>query len=1047
MNKIAMNRKRFRFTAAILLFFLFCCHMLIAQQNNIVVVGKVTDASGEALIGVSVSIKNTSKATMTDVDGKYSLAIEGNRNDAILVFSYIGFDRKEITIGNQTRIDVSLDESGNTKLNEVVVIGYGTVARRDLTGAVDKVDIGEMQKASVIGFDQSLAGRIAGVSVVSPEGTPGADAEIVIRGTNSITQSNAPLYVIDGFPVESSLSSVIDPKDIESIEVLKDASATAIYGARGANGVIMITTKSGTAQKTSITYDGYFGVQSVIKTMDLLDGYEFVKLQGEVFSADVMNERYFFDGKTLDSYRGTGVDFQNLMFDQATMQKHGISVMGGTPATKYNLSFSYTGQDGILINTGFDRLQGRLSLDQEVRKGFKIGARANYSHTKYQGGFISQSEGTNSFLQNTWAYRPVAGSSQFDLENDLFDPLINTNDDYRVNPVVGIKNEVRDRSYNFFMANGYVELDILPELKLRSTIGYTKNSNRYDSFNNSKTRTGNPKTGTRGVNGDVTYEEKDNWVTENTLNYKKKVDKHSFDGLAGLSLQEERRVYNYTAMQMLPNEVLGMSGLDEGQFYRMEATRSTWSLMSYYGRFNYNYNWKYYVTATVRADGSSKFSKENRWGYFPSGSLMWRFNKENFMKNLKFISDSKLRASWGITGNNRVSDFAHLAQITSKQEDKYYFGGQALNSSAKTILGNPELKWESTAQTNIGLDLNFFNGRIAFTTDIYKKNTKDLLLNAELPGSTGYRNAYKNIGEIQNSGIELTLNTVNVKTKDFSWETNFNIAFNKNKVRGLAENQEVLSTSLYWDSRWNNMPAYVARIGEPLGQMFGYVYEGTYKYDDFIFTSGDYSLKDNIAYPGTRANVRPGDMKYKDINDDGIIDDNDRTIIGRGTPIHTGGFTNTFRYRDFDLSVFFQWSYGNDILNANKYMFERYYMPNSNMFATYKDRWTPDNPNSNIPRINEGSGSVYSSYAIEDGSYLRLKTVTLGYNIPEKFANKLSLSNVRLNVSAQNLLTFTNYSGMDPEVSTRSGALTPSFDFSAYPRAKTITVGLTMSLK
>jgi len=1047
MKEMPMKKKRsgFRFTFILLL--LVCCQALKAQQGNTIVVGKVSDTSGEALIGVSVSLKNTTKATVTDLDGNYSISVSGNANSAVLVFSYLGFDSQEKTIGNQKQINVTLKESGSTNLDEVVVIGYGTVARRDLTGAVDKVNIGEMQKASVIGFDQSLAGRIAGVNVISPEGTPGADAEIVIRGTNSITQDNAPLYVVDGFPLESSLSSVIDPKDIASIEVLKDASATAIYGARGANGVIMITTKTGTAQKATLTYDGYYGVQKVIKTMDLLDGYEFVRLQGEVLSADLMADRYFYDGRTLDNYRGTGVDFQDYMFDQASMQKHGISLMGGDQSTKYSLSLSYTGQDGILINTGFDRIQGRMSLDHEVRKGFKMGARVSYSHTKHKGGFISQSEGTNNFLQNTWAYRPVTGSSEFDLENDLFDPIINTNDNYRVNPIVGIKNEVRNRYYNFFMANGYMEIDILPVLKLRSTLGYTKNYNRNDSFDNSNTRSGNPFTGSRGVNGDVTYEEKDNWVTENTLSFKKKKGKNSYDALIGLSMQEERRVFNYVSMQMLPNEVLGMSGLDEGDFYRMQASRASWSLFSYYARFNYNYNWKYYVTATVRADGSSKFSKDNRWGYFPSGSLMWRFNKEDFMKNLRFVSDAKLRASWGITGNNRVSDFAYLAQITTKAEDKYYWGNTPLNSSAKTVLGNPDLKWESTMQTNIGMDLSFFDGRLTLTTDLYKKNTKDLLLNAELPGSTGYRNSFKNIGEIQNKGVEFTLNTVNIATKDFTWETNFNIAFNKNKVCELAENQEVLSTSLYWDTRWNNLPAYVARIGEPLGQMFGYVYEGTYKYDDFIYTSGDYLLKDNIAYPGTRANVRPGDMKYKDINDDGIIDDNDRTLIGRGTPIHTGGFTNTFKYKDFDLSVFFQWSYGNDILNANKYMFERYYMPHSNMYASYANRWTPDNPNSNIPRVNEGSGSVYSSYVIEDGSYLRLKTITLGYNIPNKFSNKFSLQNVRINVSAQNLFTITDYSGMDPEVSTRSGALNPGFDFSAYPRAKTITIGLNMSLK
>ena len=362
-------------------------------------------------------------------------------------------------------------------------------------------------------------------------------------------------------------------------------------------------------------------------------------------------------------------------------------------------------------------------------------------------------------------------------------------------------------------------------------------------------------------------------------------------------------------------------------------------------------------------------------------------------------------------------------------------------------MGNPDLKWETTMQSNIGLDLKLFNNRINFTGDLYLKRTKDLLLNAQLPGSFGYATSYKNIGEVENRGLELTLNTLNIKTKNFSWETNFNIAFNKNKVLALTENQETIVSSVWWEYNWQSQPAYIARIGEPLGQMYGFVYEGTYKYDDFTRTGDTYYLKDNIAYPGARKNVQPGDMKYRDINDDGVIDDNDRTIIGRGTPIHTGGFTNVFRYKDFDLSIFFQWSYGNDIINANKYMFERYYMPNSNMFASYVNRWTPENPNSDIPRINEGSGGYYSTYGIEDGSYLRLKTVTLGYNMPKKFANKLYLQNVRIFVSGQNLWTWTKYTGMDPEVSTRNNVLTPGFDFSAYPRARTFSIGLNMSLK
>lgn len=1028
---------------------LFIGALLFFAQNaftQITVKGNVADESDGPLVGVNVMVKNAKSGVISDINGAFSITIPANTKNPVLVFSYIGFTKKEIPAGKSSIIKVTLEEETRS-LDEVVVVGYGTVIRRDLTGSIEKVDIKEMQKAAVSTFDQSLAGRVAGVHVLASDGTPGVDASIIIRGANSITQSNSPLYVIDGFPVESSLSSVVDPNDIESMEVLKDASATAIYGARGANGVILITTKSGAAAKPTLSYSGYFGVQNVIKKIDLMNGYEFVKMQNEVFSPETMEQFYLFGGRTLEDYRGTGTDFQDQLFQEATTQKHSVSLMSGAGNTKYNASFSFTDQRGIVINSGFKRYQGRVAIDQDVRKWLKLGVKGSYSQTKSYGPWLSESTGTYSLLQNTWAYRPVTGSSDFDLENDLFDPILNTQDNYRINPIIAMNNEIDDRHNTYFMMNGYADISLPFNLKLRSTIGYSKDNSRNDTFNNSKTRSGNPVTATLGVNGGIANDEKMNWITENTLTYKTKFKKHSVEALGGFSLQKGSQAYSYIRMQQVPYEQLGMSGLDQGGFYNFDTYRNDWVLASGYARFNYNYDWKYYLTATMRADGSSKFSDGNKWGYFPSASLMWRFNKEKFMKNLTFIDDAKLRVSWGLTGNNRVSEYASLPQITADKPNKYYFGSTPILGTAKTVMGNPDLRWETTMQSNIGIDVKMLNGRINFTGDLYLKKTKDLLLNAQLPGSFGYANSYKNIGEVENRGLELTLNTQNIKTKNFSWETNFNIGFNKNKVLELAENQETIVSSVWWEWNWQTQPAYIARIGEPLGQMYGFIYEGTYKYDNFSQTGNSYYLKDNIAYPGARKNVQPGDMKYKDINEDGIIDDNDRTIIGQGTPIHTGGLTNTFRYKDIDLSVFFQWSYGNDIINANTYMFERYYMPNSNMYASYANRWTSENPNSDIPRINEGSGGYYSSYGIEDGSYIRLKTVTLGYNMPKKVAEKMFLQNVRIYISGQNLWTWSKYSGMDPEVSTRNSVLTPGFDFSAYPRARTFSIGFNMTLK
>ncbi|MBD1420843.1 SusC/RagA family TonB-linked outer membrane protein [Sphingobacterium chuzhouense] len=1025
---------------------LLCFCAIPSEIQAQVLKGRVSNTENDPISGATLLLKGAVLRATTDNQGIFSLDLSGQSKEGTLVVSSVGYKQKEVLVPSQSILNIVL-ERDLVNIDEVVVIGYGTVAKRDLTGSVDKADIKEMQKAPVVGFDQSLAGRVAGVNVVSSEGRPGAEADIIIRGANSLTQNNNPLYVIDGFPVEGSISNAIDPKDIESIEVLKDASATAIYGARGANGVVIVTTKKGTGDKASITYDGFFGTQSILKKMELMDGYEFVKLQGEVFGPETMEKYYFFDGRTLEDYRGTGKDFQDDMFRNALMQKHGLSIMAGQGATKYDLSFSYTGQDGVVIHTDFDRIQGRFSLDQDIRKWLKVGAKVNYNRSRYMGAFLSEGTGTYNLIQNTWGYRPVTGSSDFDLENDLFDPILNSNDNYRINPIIAVKNEHNENIYRFFMSNAYVDISIWKNLKYRSIVGYTKNDTRNDIFNNSQSRSGNPLTTTLGVNAGQTYGERSNWLTENTLTFKQKTGRHSYDAMVGFSMQNENILYTNTRMQQIPYESLGMSGMDQGDFYSMNSYRNEWTLMSFYGRANYNYDGKYYFTGTMRGDGSSKFSPQNRWGYFPSAALMWRVSKERFMKDLRFINDAKIRVSWGATGNNRVGEYASLPQITANRTDRYYFGNQLTIGTAKTVMGNPELKWESTYMSNIGLDVNMFDSRIGFTAEVYNKRTKDLLLEAQLPGSSGYLTSFKNIGEVENRGLELTLNTINIKKPSFTWSSSFNISFNRNKVISLTENQQTLATSVWWEYNRDSQPAYIARIGEPVGLMFGFVYEGTYKPEEFTQTGANYYLKDNIAYPGSRANVRPGDMKYADLNGDGVIDGNDRTVIGNGFPTHLGGFNNTFTYRNFDLSIFFQWSYGNDILNANTYMFNRYYMPNSNMFASYSERWTPENPMSEIPRVNEGSGSYYSSYGIEDGSYIRLKTLSVGYNIPANVFRNSFVNGIKMYVAAQNLWTWTNYTGMDPEVSTRPGALTPGFDYSAYPRARTITFGINMNLK
>ena len=565
------------------------------------------------------------------------------------------------------------------------------------------------------------------------------------------------------------------------------------------------------------------------------------------------------------------------------------------------------------------------------------------------------------------------------------------------------------------------------------------------------------------MNAQVTRQERLTWLNENTLTYQTNIKKkHFLNVLGGITFQNsDYEIYSFRTTH-IPNESLGMAGMSEGQAGTTTSAKSSWAMLSYLGRVTYNYMSKYYATVSFRADGSSKFNKDNRYGYFPSGSLAWSFSEEEFMKPLKSVlSSGKVRLSWGLTGNNRIGEYDYYALLAvlksrvgsytstnSLPSGVYPFDNDATNAGVvPTSLPNKDLKWETTEQWNAGLDLGFFDERIGITMDIYRKTTRDLLLDASLPFSSGYYSATKNIGKVRNDGLELSLNTVNFQTRAFKWTTNFNISFNKNKVLALSENQTALLTAAQFDQNYNGQSSYIAKVGLPMGLMYGYVYEGTYKYDDFNKSGNSYSLKPGVPHYSTETNTQPGMPKYADLNGDGVVDSNDRTIIGRGLPIHTGGFTNNFEYKGIDLSIFFQWSYGNDIMNANRLFFESSNNRSRelNQFASYANRWTPGNPTSDIPAAtNSSSNRVISSRIIEDGSYLRLKNVTVGYTFPAKLVKKWKIDKARVYVAAQNLWTCTGYSGYDPEVSVRNSALTPGLDYSSYPRAYSISFGVSL---
>ena len=1032
-----------------------------AQAQSKTISGTVIDDQKVTLPGVTVSVKGTKTATQTDANGKFVIAASAKDQ---LVFTYIGFETSTVAVGTKTSINVSLN-SKTSDLEEVVVIGYGTTKRKDLTGAVATVSMKDLAKAPVRSFDEALAGRVAGVQVTSSDGRPGSGVNIVIRGNNSVTQSSSPLYVVDGFLLEDQNNNTINPADIESIDVLKDASATAIYGARGANGVIVITTKKGKEGKPVFSFSSSTGVQENVNPIALMSPYEFVKYQleltpGATGTPKTPTEIYLTPkGLTLDTYKDYyqkqgAVDWQDKTQRVAVVTNNNLSVSGGTKKLKYVFSGSTIDQDGILLGSNYKRYQGRTVLDYKITDKLKVGVNANYSYLRQTGinPVVSESgSSTSNIMVSVWGSRPILGDPG---QEDLFvDPDIDPLNDYRVNPVINLSNLYRVNNTKNLSANTYIEYQFTKELKLRSTFGITENRVTQNSFDNSKTQYGNPAGANGGPRGSITNISNSNWLNENTLTWNKKLSKKSkIDVVGGFTVQKSDRWIDGVSATKLPNEDLVLAGLSQGVQQRVDSTGSVWTMASFLGRVNYNYDSRYLLTASFRADGSSKFPSENHWGYFPSAAASWTFKNEKFFKNSTVLSEGKLRASYGVTGNNRVGDFDYLTTYFNTRGLEYVFNNQYIPGVVATSLGNSQLKWESTEQVDGGLDVGFFNQRLTISADVYRKVTKDLLLQTQLAPSSGFGTATKNVGSVENKGLEFSITTRNIQTENFTWTTSANISFNKNKVLALGEDGSPIQRSIPWDQSWRNTTAYITKVGEELGLMYGYESLGTYKYDDFDLntTTNKYTLKPTVATNGNaRGSIQPGDAKYKDQNGDLSITSSDYTIIGRGQPLHTGGFSNNFTYKGFDLNIFLQWSYGSDILNANKLIFEgntrdQKYL---NQFASYSDRWSADNPDSNIPRTRGYTGAIggYSSAVVEDGSFLRLKTVSLGYNFDKEFTSKLRLKSLRFYLSGQNLITWTKYSGSDPEVNSYGSALTSGFDFSSYPRARTIVFGTNIS--
>ncbi|SHE30727.1 TonB-linked outer membrane protein, SusC/RagA family [Mariniphaga anaerophila] len=1016
--------------------------------------GTVTSKSnGETIPGANVVVKGTTQGTITGMDGRFTITV--NDKNATLECSFIGFKKVELPLNGRTEVNIVI-EPDVISLQEVVAVGYSTVSKRDLTGSVGQVKGEVLAKSPVTNYDQALAGRVAGVQVSAADGTPGEGLNIVIRGGNSITGDNSPLYVVDGIPIEDFDPGSISSHDIESFDVLKDASASAIYGSRGANGVIIITTKSGRNDGTTeISLNSSIGSQWIDNRLDVMSPYDYVKYLQEVqtFRGDTYLESFNTYWVDPEEYKNAQpINWQDNIMRTAFIQNHNLSLSGGTNKSSIYLSVDYSDQAGTLINTGYKKINNNLKFTHRINEKAQLGGYLNYSYI-YRNGLNVSGNNRLSIIRDAITFRPVRPLVDDGKEGglDLEDP-----NDLRFDPVKTLSNTDRYQRQDVVRGSLFLNYNITTALKLKVSGNYQVNNQKESVFYKKDTYQGTK--GIDGVNGTLSDRHNQTLSTSNTLTYKKKFNKiHNLTALVGTEAQISS-VDNFQAKnKKIPTDAFGTDKLELGTEPEIPTSYASENkLVSFFGSVNYGYKDRYLLTMNYRADGSSKFAKGNRWGYFPSAALAWRLIEEQFISNLNIFSNLKLRVGYGVTGNNRINDSAAFSLINYDEYSGYSFGNAYALGTYYASLASADLKWETTAQSNLGIDLGFADNRVVVTADFYRKNTSDLLLNADMALSTGYSQVLQNVGEVRNEGLELSLNTVNVSNKSFRWNTSFNISFNKNKTISLNSGQDAIYTNPDWYFKFTEYQ-YITKVGEPVGMIYGLKRDGVYQFEDFNYDeeTDTYTLKEGI--PDNGKTVAPGSVKFKDISGldgtpDGTINELDRVVIGNPHPKHFGGITNNFWFKNFDLEVFFQWSYGNDILNANRVMFENPGLigPEYNMLAAAADRWTPENPTNEVQAYQYAGvygfpqdGNLISDYYVEDGSYLKLKTVTFGYTFNKSILNKLGIKSCRLYVAGQNLYTWTKYSGYDPDVSVgKYGALTPGLDYSAYPMSSTFMGGV-----
>lgn len=1043
-----------------ILFFIFSTATVLGQKT---VKGKITDNKGIPIPGANVIVKGTSNGTVSNPFGEYRL--ENVTASNTLIFSYVGFQTIEINILEQETINAKLKEDAQ-QLDEVVIVGYDAVKKKDLTGSVSKINVSDLAKTATGNFDQALAGRAAGIQVTSNDGTPGNALDIVIRGGNSITGSNAPLYVIDGIPFENFDPGSISTRDIKSFDVLKDASATAIYGSRGANGVIIINTQTGRIDgKFEVKVNSTLGVQYIPNRLDVMGPYDYVKYQENIAYANdsfvpATNVALFI--KTWgdpELYRNAkGIDRQSQIFRTARMQNNNISISGGSKKGSLFYSGSFLDQEGTLVTTGFKKYNNRLKFISEANDKLKFNGQLTYSKTLQEGLQVAGNR-ANSVIRDAVSFRPV-NPLKFEQEEEEEDSQ--NQDQYLFDPEKTLRNTERENNNDEFATSLGLTYNFLKKFSLSLNGNYWTRFSKQTLFFNSDTQEANRTN--RGINGTISNSRFNTLSTSNTLKFKDIKGNHKYDGLLGMEAQSRNSTSSRLQNTNLPTDIFGINNLGIATTSTIATSSYTENaILSYFGRLNYEYKNKYLATVNFRTDASSKFREENRNGYFPSFSLAWRIVKEDFMKNFESVSDLKIRAGWGRTGNDRIGDFDAYNLYTVDASSGYVLGNnQSFYPGAyQSNLAVPNLRWETTEQTNLGLDLTLFK-KINLTVDYYAKRTKDLLLDAETSPSTGFNKVQQNVGEVTNRGLEITIDSKNIQTKNFDWDMNFNISFNKTNTVKLNNGQTQILTDPEWDTQFMQTEyQYVTRVNNPVGMIYGLEFDGIYQIEDFIFTNGgNYELKSGL--PSYRTVMQPGMVKFKDqitvdtnadgIADsgDGIINDLDRKIIGNPQPKHIGGFLNNFRYKSFDLQVLLQWAYDFDILNGNESQFGSIYNATRNGFSSLSDIWTPTNTDTSIGGMRYNGintttpiGYKLDSRFVDDGSYIKLKTIVLGYNLPKSLVNKLKITNFRLSLTAQNLYRWTSYKGYDPDVSVgRYGALTPGLDYSSYPQSVTISGGV-----